>query len=140
MKKAVIILLFFTMGALPLVNAQNKGKATAPVKVEVFYFHPNERCPVDLTIEENVTKTVQTYFSKEIKDGTMIFQLLNTDDKVNAKTVAKFTINAQALYIVKHDKGKEIKNDLTDFAFSTSQNNPAKFKSRLKDEIENALK
>jgi hypothetical protein len=41
---------------------------------------------------------------------------------------------------VKHDKGKEIKTDLTDFAFSTSQNNPSKFKSRFKDEIENALK
>jgi hypothetical protein len=122
------------------VNSQQKPKTASTPKVEVYYFYPTERCPIDLTIEENVKTTVQTYFSKEIKNGSMMLHLLNTDDKVNAKTVAKFNINAQALYIVKYDKGKEIKNDLTDFAFSTSQNNPAKFKARLKDEIENALK
>jgi hypothetical protein len=140
MKRALISLLFFTMAALPIINAQNKGKTTTPVKVEILYFHPMERCPIDLTIEENVTTIVQTFFSKQIKDGTITFRVLNTDDKANAKTVAKFSINAQALYIVKHDKGTEIKNDLTDFAFSNSQNNPSKFKARLQDEIENALK
>ena len=140
MKKTLIPLLFFLIATITIINAQNKGKTIIPVKVEILYFHPTERCPIDLTIEENVTTTVQTFFSKQIKDGTITLQVLNTDDKANAKTIAKFSINAQALYIVKHDKGTKIKNDLTDFAFSNSQNNPSKFKSRLKDEIENALK
>lgn len=140
MRRKIILLIFFFIGFIPLVNSQMKTKTASTLKVEVYYFYPTERCPIDLTIEENVKKTVQTCFSKEIKDGRMIFQVLNTDDKANAKTVARFNINAQALYIVKHDKGKEINNDLTDFAFSCSQNNPAKFKSRLKDEIESALK
>jgi hypothetical protein len=140
MRRKTILLILFIIGFIPVVNSQQKPKTASTPKVEVYYFYPTERCPIDLTIEENVKTTVQTYFSKEIKNGTMILHLLNTDDKVNAKTVAKFNINAQALYIVKYDKGKEIKNDLTDFAFSTSQNNPAKFKARLKDEIENALK
>ena len=140
MRRKTILLILFITGFIPVVNTQQKPKTASMPKVEVYYFFPTERCPIDLTIEENVKTTVQTYFPKEIKNGTMILHLLNTDDKVNAKTVAKFNINAQALYIVKYDKGKEIKNDLTDFAFSTSQNNPAKFKARLKDEIENALK
>lgn len=137
--KTILLILFF-IGFLPFVNAQDKPKTASTPKVEVCYFFPTERCPIDLTIEENVKATVQTWFSKEIKSGTMILQILNTDDKVNAKTVARFDINAQALYIVNHDKGKEVKTDLTDFAFSCSQNNPAKFKARLKDEIETALK
>ena len=140
MRKAVISLLFFTMVALPILNAQNKAKTSTTTKVEVYYFHPTERCPIDLAIEENTRTIMQSYFSKEIKDGTIKFQVLNTDDKANAKTVAKFNMNAQALYIVKHDKGKEIKNDLTDFAFSFGLNNPVKFKARLKNEIESALK
>ena len=140
MRRKTILLILFITGFITVVNSQQKPKTASTPKVEVYYFYPTERCPIDLTIEENVKTTVHTYFSKEIKNGTMIFHLLNTDDKVNAKTVAKFNINAQALYIVEYDKGKEIKNDLTDFAFSTSQNNPAKFKARLKDEIENALK
>jgi hypothetical protein len=140
MRRAIISLVFFTMVALPIINAQNKGKTITSVKVELFYFHPTERCQIDLAIEENTRIIMQSYFTKEIKDGTIKFQVLNTDDKANAKTVAKFNINTQALYIVKHDKGKEIKNDLTDFAFSFGQSNPAKFKSRLEDEIDKALK
>jgi hypothetical protein len=140
MRKETILLILFFILFIPVMNTQEKPKPVSTLKVEVYYFYPTERCPIDLTIEENVKTTVQTYFSKEIKNGTLKFHLLNTDDKANAKTVTKFNINAQALYIVKYDKGKEIKNDLTDFAFSTSQNNPSKFKARLKEEIEIALK
>jgi hypothetical protein len=109
MKRVLIPLMFFTMVALPILNAQDKGKTITPVKVEIFYFYPTERCPIDLTIEENVKATFKTYFLKEIKDGTMIFQVLNTDDKVNAKTVARFNINAQALYIVNTIKERRLK-------------------------------
>jgi hypothetical protein len=139
MRRKTILLSLFLLGCFPIVNSQQKQKTALTPKVEVYYFYPTERCPIDLTIEENVKTTVQTWFSKEIKNGTMVLQMLNTDDKANAKTVARFDMNAQALYIVKHDKGKELKTDLTEFAFSCSQNNPSKFKARLKDEIENAL-
>ena len=140
MRRKTILLFLFLIGFLPIVNSQQKPKTPSTPKVEVYYFFPTERCPIDMTIEENVKATVQTWFSKEIKNGIMALEMLNTDDKANSKTVARFDINAQALYIVKHDKGKEIKTDLTDFAFSCSQNNPSKFKARLKEEIEKALK
>lgn len=141
MRRKTILLSLFLIGFLPNVNCQQKIQTTSTTpKVEVFYFFPTERCPIDLTIEENVKATVQTWFSNEIKNRTMVLQMLNTDDKANTKTVARFEINAQALYIVKHEKGREIITDLTDFAFSCSQNNPSKFKARLKEEIENALK
>jgi len=140
MRRKTSLLILFIIGFIPFVNSQQKPKTASTPKVEVYYFYPSERCPIDLTIEENTRATMQSGFSKEIKDGTIKFQVLNTDDKANSKTVGRFDINAQALYIVKHDKGKEIINNLTDFAFSCSQNNPAKFKARLKDEVETALK
>ena len=83
---------------------------------------------------------MQTDFAKEIKDGTLKFQILNTDDKANAKIVGKFEMNAQALYLVSFVKGKEIKNGLTEFAFSNCQGNPGKFKAGLKQEILQAIK
>ena len=49
-------------------------------------------------------------------------------------------MNSQALYLVTIVKGKEVKKDLTEFAFSNSQSNPAKFKAGLKEEILQALK
>ena len=122
------------------MNAQNKAKPTITTKVEIYYFHPTERCPIDQLIEENTRQTMQSYFSKEIKAGTVKLEILNTDDKANAKIVSKFDINAQALYLVKTANSKEIKTDLTAFAFDYGKSNPQKFKQRLKDEIESALK
>ena len=83
---------------------------------------------------------MRTDFAKEIKDGTIKFFVLNTDDKANAKIISKFEINAQALYLVTFTNGKAIHNDFTEFAFSNSLSNPAKFKSGLKQEILQALK
>ena len=82
---------------------------------------------------------MQSDFAKEIKAGTIKFQVINTDDKAYAKTVGKFEMNAQALYLVTFTNGKEIKKDLTEFAFSCGQSNPGKFRSGLKDEILKAL-
>ena len=120
-------------------SAQKTTPAAATKKAEIYYFHPTERCPIDQSIEETLRKMMQTDFAKEIKDGTIIFRVINTDDKANAKTVGKFEINAQALYIVNNVNGKEIKNDLTEFAFSNAQNNPGKFKAGLKQEILKAI-
>jgi len=120
------------------------GQKTMPnksnLKAEVYYFHPTERCPIDQSIEETLRKMMQSDFAKEIKDGTIKFQVINTDDKANVKTVGKFEMNAQALYLVTHVNGKEIKKDLTEFAFSNSQGNPGKFKAGLKQEIIEAIK
>jgi len=122
------------------VTAQNKVKASSTVKVEVYYFHPTDRCPIDQSIEANTKTVMQSFFPKETGNGTITFRVINTDDKADAKVIAKFNINAQALYIVKLEKGKEIQKDLTRFAFDYGQSNPGKFKADLKAEIEKALK
>lgn len=140
MKNTSLIVLFLLLFAGFLgAFAQVKSPVVKP-RVEVYYFHPVERCPIDQSIEQNLLKLMQSSFAKEVKDGTIQFQVINTDDKSQAKTVARFDINAQALYVVKLQKGKEIKNDLTHFAFDYAQSNPDRFKAGLKVEIENALK
>ncbi len=123
-----------------VASSQNAVPAKSRTKLEIVYFHPNERCPIDQSIEETTRKMMRTDFAREIKEGTIKFQVLNTDDKANAKTVQKFEMNAQALYLVYMVKGKEVKKDLTEFAFSTCQSNPGKFKAGLKQEIRDALK
>lgn len=140
MKNIVLLLALFMIIQVSFVNAQKKVKTSSTAKVEIYYFHPTERCPIDQLIEENTRQTMQTYFSKEMKNGNVRLQILNTDDKANAKLVAKFEINAQALYLVKIVNGKEIRTDLTSFAFDCGQSNPQKFRMRLKDEVESALK
>ena len=126
------------ISGMTVINAQTN--TTVPkTKVLVYYFHPDERCPIDQSIEKNTILLMQSEFAKEIKDGTIKFQVINTDDKANAKTVSNFDINAQALYVVKTGNGKEIKKDLTKFAFDFGQSNPGKFRTGLKEEIIKAL-
>jgi hypothetical protein len=138
------ILMFFSglvmTGQNQHVSAQNPLPGKSAAKLEIYYFHPTERCPIDQSIEETTRKMMQNDFAKEIKEGTIRFQVLNTDDRANDKIAGQFEINSQALYLVTFIKGKEIKNDLTEFAFSNCLSNPAKFKSGLKQEILQALK
>ena len=140
MKILKLFLLLAFIGPGQQVPAQKPTPGKCLTKLEIYYFHPNERCPIDQSIEETTRKLMRTDFAKEIKDGTIKFQVLNTDDQANAKIVGKFEMNAQALYLVYYAKGKEIKTDLTEFAFSNSQSNPGKFRAGLKEEILKALK
>jgi hypothetical protein len=141
MKKFLILFVFLGMIAgITIGMAQKKVPVKSDPKVLVYYFHPNDRCPIDQSIEANTINVMKSFFSKETGNGTIDFKVINTDDNANAKITAKFDINAQALYIVKLEKGKEIRKDLTRFAFDYGQSNPGKFKAGLKSEIEIALK
>jgi hypothetical protein len=135
----VILGLVLVLAGL-VAYSQSAVPAKKAAKLEIYYFHPTERCPIDQSIEETTRKMMQTDFAKEVRDGTIKFQVLNTDNKANATTVARFEMNAQALYLVTFLNGKEVKKDLTEFAFSNSQSNPGKFRAGLKEEILRALK
>jgi hypothetical protein len=141
MKKFVAVILFLGPVLTGYLHAQNKPATTAIAPtVEVYYFHPTERCPIDQAVEENTKKTMQSSFAKEIKDGTIKFKVVNTEDKSNAKLVGSFDINSQALYIISNVKGKESKTDLTKFAFDYGQSNPERFRTGLKAAVDKALK
>jgi hypothetical protein len=132
----LLLLLMIIQGT----NAQDKGSASQPAKVTVYYFHPDERCPIDEAIEKNTKKVVQTDFAAELKSGKVKLMVVNTDDKANASLASKFDINTQALYIVGSTKGKETRIDMTTFAFDYGKSDPVKFMVRLKDEILKAIK
>ncbi|HPS63108.1 MAG TPA: nitrophenyl compound nitroreductase subunit ArsF family protein [Bacteroidales bacterium] len=134
----LLSLLLAALTACP-VYAQKPGNPAKQPTVSVYYFHPTERCPIDQSIEETTRTLMRTDFSREIKEGTVDFRVINTDDKANQKLVSQFVMNAQALYVIKHNGGKETRNDLTEFAFSHCQGNPGKFKAELKQAVLKAL-
>ena len=140
MRSIIILINVFIISQGFTVYSQNKISTVNKAKVEVYYFHPTERCPIDQSIEANTKTVMKSFFSTETGSGKIVFRVINTEDKTTANITSKFDINAQALYIVKLENGKEISKDLTRFAFDYGQSNPGKFKAGLKDEIEKALK
>jgi hypothetical protein len=111
-----------------------------PAKLQIVYFHAEHRCPTCLSIEENTKKTLDTYFSSLVKDGTIKFTVLDVSDSNNEKIVEKYQADGSGLFLTKVIGKKETTTDFTNYAFSYSRNQAEKFISGLKAEIEKNLK
>ncbi|HSN50738.1 MAG TPA: nitrophenyl compound nitroreductase subunit ArsF family protein [Bacteroidales bacterium] len=140
MKKFRLMILLLVMISGTTAQSQNKTVTGDNTRVLVYYFHATQRCPTCLAIEENTRKSLQTNFAKEMKEGTIKFLSVNVDEKENSKLAEKYEAGGSALFVTKLDKGKEVKNDITNFAFSYGRSNPVKFMAGVKDEIAKALK
>ncbi|APY11350.1 hypothetical protein BWZ22_08895 [Seonamhaeicola sp. S2-3] len=124
-------------------NGQNKKEKesidTSISKIEVLDFHSTHRCMTCNAIEANTRFTLNTYFSKELKDEKIIFKVINVDEKENEKIAEKFEASGTSLFINVIKDGKETKIDLTDFAFMNG-NDQKTFSKGLKSRLETELK
>ena len=132
MKK--IFIAVFLLLATTIVFAQK------PTKLKIIYFHSERRCPTCISIEENTKKTLNTYFAKQLKDGTITLQVLNAEEDKNLKMVEKYKAEGSSLFLTGVKGKTENTTDFTNFAFSYSRNQADKFITGLKAEIEKNLK
>lgn len=109
-------------------------------KLKIVYFHSEHRCPTCISIEENTKKTLDTYFAKQLEDGTITFQIYNVDDEKNAQLVEKYEADGSSLFLTQINGEKESTTNFTNFAFSYSRYQAEKFIEGLKTEIEKNLK
>jgi hypothetical protein len=135
MKKAFNLLILIGFLNISTTIAQNVTQ-----KLEVIYFHSTRRCPTCLAIEENAKKTLDTYFKDLMKNGTIRWNVINVDEEKNSAIAEKYEATGSALFLTKISGGKEIRTDLTEFAFSYARSNPDKFIGGLKDKINAQLK
>lgn len=122
-------------------NAQDKNAkpGAAKEKLSVYYFHATNRCPTCISIEDNTKKVLETYFKKEVDAGTIKLYVMSCDDEKNKALVDKYGAYGSTL-VLQGNTGKAVKDDVTNFAFQYSKNNPDKFKSGLKEKIEKLIK
>lgn len=138
---------FITVLAIGLMftacNGQNKSKdkslSQSISKIEVLDFHSTHRCMTCNAIEANTKYTLNTYFSKEMKEDKITFQVINVDEKQNEKIAEKFEASGTSLILNVIKNGKETQINLTDFAFMKGNDQEA-FSKELKAKIDTALK
>lgn len=144
MKKNYLIFAFITilvfLGCGQTSENQAQENKSNKSKLLVYYFHSTHRCPTCNSIEENTKATLDKYFAKELKDGTIVFKSINVDEKENEKIAKKYDAFGSALYFTTQNQGKEQTEDLTNFAFKYSRNKPEYFIDELKKKIEEKLK
>lgn len=118
---------------------ENKPKVEQSV-VLIYNFHVTNRCASCIAIEDATTKTLNTYFSAELKNGRIKRQILNVDDEVNAKISEKYQAFGSGLFVTRIFKGKETTTDLTGDGFKFARNKEEKFIEILKTTVSNYLK
>ncbi len=127
------------LAALILVMSSVVFGQTA-TKLNIIYFHAKYRCATCNSIEENTKKTLNTYFSEQLKNGTIKFQVLDVSESKNEKMAEKYEASGSSLFLTKLNGKKETTTDFTNFAFSYSHKQADKFIAGLKAEIEKNLK
>ena len=140
MKRILIIVTLCLLGSIISFSQQKSAATTAKAKIEVYYFHSENRCATCISIEENTKKALETYFNKEMKDGTIKFIIIDISNAKYKAIVDKYKVYGSSLYITRIANGKEKMTDMTNYAFSNSRSNPEKFKAEIKKKITENLK
>lgn len=140
-----ISVLVITVISVILFSCSDKAKKIEEIsekianKIEVIDFHSTHRCMTCNAIESSAKYTLETYFSDELKNGNVTFQVVNVDDEKNYKLAEKFEATGTALFLNVIVNGKETQIDLTEFAF-TKGNDQEAFSTELKAKLEAELK
>jgi len=133
-KWMALILLISTVG----LQAQTvkKVKAAPAKKIEAYYFHFTSRCVTCKTVEAEAKKNLQTLYPQLVKKGLVTFQSLNLDENSSEALAKKLDVSGQTLLLVKGDK----KINITNEGFLYACSNPDKFKSVMKEKMEELMK
>lgn len=133
MKRIRLILIGLTFACAAFAqNAKNYA--------EVIYFHGSKRCITCNAIEKHTKDLIESEYSNDIKEGALIFKIVDISKKENAKIAAKYKVVFSSLFVNAHQGEKEKSDNLTKFAFSTARFKPEEFKAGLKKKIDESLK
>ena len=140
--------LFFLLAILTLAacgNNQNANtQAAAQIEqedaVEVLYFHGKQRCITCNAIERLTKEVIEQDFAQQLKDGKIIFKVIDISTKEGEKIANTYEVTWSSLYINKWQNGKESRNNMTYFGFSHAKASPDVFKAGVKKKIEELLK
>lgn len=144
MKKILFVLLAIigltSCGNNQNTNAQTSTKAAQKEYVEVLYFHGKQRCVTCNAIEKLTKEVVEKDFAEQLKNGKVVFKVIDISTKEGEKIADKYEVTWSSLYINKWKDGKETKNNMTDFGFSYAKGSPDVFKAGVKKKIDELLK
>ena len=75
--------------------------------VEILYFHGKQRCVTCRSIEQNTKELVEAKFARQMKDGKVVYRVIDISKKENARIAEKYEVTWSSLFLVQHKSGKE---------------------------------
>lgn len=130
------------IGLVSCGSGENTANAKSPEKdrVEVIYFHGKQRCATCMAIEKNTREVINNLFANELKNGTVVFKIVDISTPEGEKIADKYEVTWSSLFVNKWKDSKETRSNLTEFAFGNARKNPDAFKKTLADKIRQSLK
>lgn len=130
-------LLFVVMSLFAIMAlAQTKVKD----HVEVMYFHGKQRCVTCMAIEKNAREVVEKDFANEKKIGKVVFKVIDISTAEGARIANDYRVTWSSLFVNGWKNGKEMRNDMTQFAFKNARNNTDAFKKGVSGKIKELIK
>lgn len=138
--KLILVSIFALLLGIPSQKSEDSNfiKDDGP-KLKVYYFHGERRCYTCNSIEKLTKKTLDTYYAKELKDGTITFEVINIDEDENKDIALKFNVYSSSLFVEKKITGGYEKVNLTNFAFTYGKNEE-KYIPEFKKKLDELLK
>ena len=108
--------------------------------VEILYFHGKQRCATCMAIEKNTKEAIEAQFASELKNGTVIFKMIDISKTENEKIVEKYEVTWSSLFISKWKDGKETCENITEYAFANARKASDTFKNGVIEKVNALLK
>lgn len=139
---AFIIIAILAIFAYQIYQPDNLKAETSKVKapeVFVYYLHNNFRCSNCYKIESYTQEAINKGFAKQLKDGTLVFKVINFDEKANKHYVEDYKLYTKAVVLSRINNGKEVKWKNLDKIW-TLLGDKNKFEAYIKTETTKFLK
>ncbi|MDM7916592.1 MAG: nitrophenyl compound nitroreductase subunit ArsF family protein [Candidatus Eisenbacteria bacterium] len=91
----------------PADTTEAVADSTGPHRVLAYYFHTTQRCATCRKIEAYTTEAIRTGFAEELKDGRLVFQVLNVDEKPYKHFVKDYELFTKSVILVDEHAGTE---------------------------------
>ncbi len=84
-------------------------KVEAKHQLIVYYFHGTQRCANCIKIEAYTKETVDSSFASQLKDSTIVWQLVNTDEDANKHFRQDYQLFTKSVVLSDLADGKQIR-------------------------------
>lgn len=138
--KKILLLMTLCLGLFACGNGNPKAQKSdaqeeTKDRIEVLYFHGKQRCATCMAIEQRAKETLEEQFADELKNGTIVFRVIDISQPENEALADKYQVTWSSLFVSRWKGGKETPENLTEFAFGNARTAPEAFKNGLATRI-----
>ncbi|MFC1919935.1 nitrophenyl compound nitroreductase subunit ArsF family protein [Chloroflexota bacterium] len=119
--------------------ALSSTHTTSDLRVDVLYFHSNQRCATCVCFEERITHVVMDHFKNELDTGKLTYRVLNWQDKNNSDLVSKYQAVGSQLFINTIIDGTDHIVDVLDIWAWSCRSAPDLFDDKIQELIAKSL-